>query len=130
MMVQANSPHSAKLQSILRQNASIVVYSPSHGPFIAFTRVYDEILERLFTGRWKPGHTFNRRQVAAELKVSVVPVLEAMLELQAEGLIEACAREGDGAGRSASNTSRDNRRREAIECQAARHYWRRRSASI
>src|SRR4051794_1015015 len=52
------------------------------------SQVYDQLLRRLLSGELPPGHVFNRRQVAAELGVSVAPVLEAMLELEAEGLIE------------------------------------------
>ena len=58
------------------------------------TRVYDDILARIMSGRMKPGDVFNRRQVAAELGVSVAPVLEAMLELESEGLIQTLPRRG------------------------------------
>jgi DNA-binding GntR family transcriptional regulator len=86
-------------------------------------RVYDDILGRIISGRMKPGDGFNRRQVAAELGVSVAPVLEAMLELEAEGLIETLPRRGtrvrvprheDVWGQLVV--------REALEVQAARLY--------
>ena len=41
------------------------------------SRVYDDILNRILTGQLAPGEIFNRRQTAAELGVSVAPVLEA-----------------------------------------------------
>lgn len=87
------------------------------------SRVYDDILGRIISGRMKPGDVFNRRQVAAELAVSVAPVLEAMLELETEGLIETLPRRGtrvrvpqreDVWGQLVV--------REALECQAARLY--------
>jgi len=87
------------------------------------TQVYNEILDRILSGRWTPGQLFNRRQVAAELSVSVAPVLEAMLELEAEGLIETAPRKGT---RVRTMDLQDLRGqlivREAIECQAARLY--------
>jgi DNA-binding GntR family transcriptional regulator len=86
-------------------------------------RVYDEILSRILGGRMKPGDVFNRRQVAAELRVSVAPVLEAMLELEAEGLIESLPRRGTRVRMpSAEDVWGQLMVREAIECQAARLY--------
>jgi DNA-binding GntR family transcriptional regulator len=86
-------------------------------------RVYDEILDRLLSGQWEPGYAFNRRQIAAELNVSVAPVLEAMLELEGEGLIETRPRKGT---RVRALTLEDLQGqlivREALECQAARMY--------
>jgi DNA-binding GntR family transcriptional regulator len=84
-------------------------------------RVYNEILDRLLSGRLAPGEIFNRRETAAKLGVSVAPVLEAMLELQAEGLIETLPRKGT---RVRVLTLRDLQGqlivREALEAQAAR----------
>src|SRR4051812_40425502 len=87
------------------------------------SRVYEEILKRLLSGELAPGQIFNRRQTAAELGVSVAPVLEAMLELEAEGLIESLPRKGT---RVRVLTLDDLQGqlvvREALECQAARLY--------
>ncbi|QOV91805.1 GntR family transcriptional regulator [Humisphaera borealis] len=87
------------------------------------SRVYDDILGRILSGRMKPGDVFNRRQVAAELGVSVAPVLEAMLELETEGLIQTLPRRGT---RVRLPDARDVWGhavvREAIESQAARIY--------
>jgi GntR family transcriptional regulator, rspAB operon transcriptional repressor len=86
-------------------------------------QVYDSLLSRLLSGQMPPGHVFNRRQVAKELGVSVAPILEAMLELEAEGLIETLPRKGT---RVRVLTVEDLRGqlvvREALECQAARLY--------
>src|SRR5688500_11104912 len=87
------------------------------------TRVYDDILGRIVSGRMKPGDVFNRRQVAAELGVSVAPVLEAMLELETEGLIQTLPRRGTRVCQaSADDVWGQLMVREALECQAARLY--------
>jgi DNA-binding GntR family transcriptional regulator len=85
--------------------------------------VYDKILHRMLSGSMSPGQEFNRRQIAGQLGVSVAPVLEAMLQLRAEGLIETRPRQGT---RVRIITLEDLRGqlivREALECQAARLY--------
>jgi DNA-binding GntR family transcriptional regulator len=87
------------------------------------SRVYDEILGRILSGRMRPGDLFNRRQVAAELSVSVAPVLEAMLELEAEGLIETLPRRGTRVRLpGAQEVWGQLVVRESLECQAARMY--------
>jgi DNA-binding GntR family transcriptional regulator len=87
------------------------------------SRVYNELLGRILSGRMRPGDVFNRRQVAAELNVSVAPVLEAMLELEAEGLIETLPRRGTRVRRpSPDDIWGQLVVREALECQAARLY--------
>jgi DNA-binding GntR family transcriptional regulator len=86
-------------------------------------RTYEQILDRLFTGRWAPGHVFNRRQLATELGVSVAPVLEAMLQLRADGLIETLPRKGTRVRVLKLEDLRGQLLvREALECQAARLY--------
>lgn len=85
------------------------------------SRVYGEILHRLLSGALAPGQVFNRRQIAAELGVSVAPVLEAMLELEAEGLIESVPRQGTRVRQLTVDDLRGQLIvREALECQAAR----------
>lgn len=87
------------------------------------SRVYDDILGRILSGRMKPGDVFNRRQVAAELGVSVAPVLEAMLELETEGLIQTLPRRGTRVRLPSPDDVWGHAVvREAIECQAARIY--------
>jgi DNA-binding GntR family transcriptional regulator len=85
------------------------------------SRVYSDILGRILSGRMKPGDVFNRRQVAAELQVSVAPVLEAMLELESEGLIETLPRRGTRVRLpSVEDVWGHLVVREALECQAVR----------
>lgn len=86
-------------------------------------KVYQQFLERLLKREMLPGQEFNRRQIAAEMGVSVAPVLEAMLRLKEEGLIESTPRRGT---RVRTPTIVDLRGqlivREALECEAARRY--------
>ena len=86
-------------------------------------RVYRELLQRIVTRKLKPGATLNRRQVALELGVSVAPVLEALLELQTEGLVESLPRKGTRV-RTLTRQEVWGQLvvREALECQAARLY--------
>jgi DNA-binding GntR family transcriptional regulator len=86
-------------------------------------QVYQRLLEKLFTRQWGPGDLLNRRAVAAELKVSTGPVLEAMLRLEDEGFLEAIPRRGTLVRKVDLAALRDQLIvREALECQAARMY--------
>jgi DNA-binding GntR family transcriptional regulator len=86
-------------------------------------QVYEKLLERILQNYWAPGDLINRRDIAAELGVSVAPTLEAMLRLEAEGLLETISRKGT---RIRVITEDDLRGqvilRQALECQAARLY--------
>lgn len=57
-------------------------------------RVYDEIYNAMLTDRISPGDRLNRRQVAADLGVSVAPVLEALTQLEWEGFVVTTPRRG------------------------------------
>jgi GntR family transcriptional regulator, rspAB operon transcriptional repressor len=84
-------------------------------------RVYDAILERLMSGQLPPGSMLDRRSVAAEMGMSVAPVLEAMLQLQAEGFLEAIPRRGTRVRLAGRDVVRGQLiLREALECTAAR----------
>ena len=52
-------------------------------------QVYSSLLRLLLQGRWAPGERWNDSAIAAELGVSRTPVREAMIQLEAEGLV-AC----------------------------------------
>jgi DNA-binding GntR family transcriptional regulator len=52
-------------------------------------QVYSSLLRLLLQGRWAPGERWNDSALAAELGVSRTPVREAMIQLEAEGLV-AC----------------------------------------
>jgi DNA-binding GntR family transcriptional regulator len=52
-------------------------------------QVYTSLLRLLLQGRWEPGARWNDSALAKELEVSRTPVREAMIQLEAEGLV-AC----------------------------------------
>lgn len=83
--------------------------------------VYDAVVQRLYSGELKPGDLIKRRNLAAELRTSISPVTEAMLQLEMEGLLETIPRKGT---RVRQPTQRDvwgmQIVRIAIEVEAAR----------
>ncbi|MCE9632064.1 MAG: GntR family transcriptional regulator [Planctomycetia bacterium] len=84
-------------------------------------RVYDQLYEAMLDSRLRPGDRLNRRQVAADLGVSVAPVLEAMTQLEWEGFLETSPR----LGTVVRHVQLDDvlgkfRLRQAIEVEAAR----------
>jgi DNA-binding GntR family transcriptional regulator len=86
-------------------------------------QVYEKLLERIFQNHWVPGELINRREIAKELGVSVAPTLEAMLKLEAEGLLETIPRKGTRIRVVTENDLRGQViLRQALECQAARLY--------
>jgi DNA-binding GntR family transcriptional regulator len=86
-------------------------------------RVYDEIYEAMLANRLGPGDRLNRRQVAADLGVSVAPVLEAMTQLEWEGFLETSPRRGTIVKTITARHSLGRfRLRQAIEVEAARSY--------
>lgn len=86
-------------------------------------KAYEHILERLLKHEYMPGQILNRRAVADQLEVSIAPVLEAMVRLEAEGLLTAMPRKGTQVRLVRPEDTADQMMvREAIECQAARLY--------
>ncbi|MDR1284459.1 MAG: GntR family transcriptional regulator [Opitutaceae bacterium] len=85
-------------------------------------QAYAYLSKKLLTD-YAPGDILNRRQVAAELGMSVAPVLEAMVQLEADGLLETLPRQGTRVRAVHIEDLRGQLiLREAIECQAARLY--------
>lgn len=85
--------------------------------------VYDFLLQKLLRNKLLPGAVLNRRQVAAEMNVSVAPVLEAMLQLELEGYLVSIPRKGTFVRPIHMEDIKGQRIvREALECQAARMY--------
>jgi DNA-binding GntR family transcriptional regulator len=81
---------------------------------------YRHILDRMLANELKPGDWIDRRQIATELKASLMPIAEAVQRLTAEGFLVAVARRGT----QVRVPNREDVRgqllvREAIECQAA-----------
>jgi len=84
-------------------------------------QAYRIIEGKIIDGELRPGDVIDRRSVAAQLGMSVAPVLEAMLLLTEEGLLETRPR---SLTRVRVLKKEDVRGRhwirEALECQAAR----------
>src|SRR5213596_1536005 len=81
---------------------------------------YDFVKQRILRGHLAMGHVISRRKIAAELGMSFLPVSEALLRLEFEGLLESRPR----AGTRVRIPSREDVRghftvREALEVQAA-----------
>lgn len=51
-------------------------------------RAYDQIRNRLLTGRLRPGSRLSNRELAKELDMSTIPIREALTQLTSEGLLE------------------------------------------
>src|SRR5207244_6269667 len=82
---------------------------------------YAFVRHRILRGELSMGQVISRRKVAAELGMSFLPVSEALLRLEFEGLLESRPR----AGTRVRIPSREDVRghyivREALEAQAAR----------
>ena len=57
-------------------------------------QVFYELRGRIAAGRLRPGERLRPDEIAAELQVSQTPVKEALLRLDAEGLVETVPRRG------------------------------------
>jgi len=85
------------------------------------TEAYQFVRQRILRGELPMGQVISRRKIAAELGMSFLPVSEALLRLEFEGLLESRPR----AGTRVRIPSREDVRghyvvREALEVQAAR----------
>src|SRR6185369_6309764 len=82
---------------------------------------YEFVKQRILRGELPMGQVISRRKIAAELGMSFLPVSEALLRLEFEGLLESRPR----AGTRVRIPSREDVRghyivREALEVQAAK----------
>lgn len=86
-------------------------------------QAYQMLLDQLLSKKLLPGMLINRRAIAAELKMSVAPVLEATIQLEAEGFLESIPRKGTLVRSVHLEDFRGQLLlREALECEAARFY--------
>ena len=76
---------------------------PEHSP-VASQRVADVVAERILTGQLKPGDRIKQDELASELKLSRIPVRDALRILETRGLVSLRANAG---ARVASLTLRD-----------------------
>lgn len=82
---------------------------------------YTHVRRKIIDGRYLLGDTLSSRGIAAELKVSFLPVLTALQRLQEEGLVESRPRVGTRVVvPSEAQVLGMHHVREALECQAAR----------
>src|SRR5712671_4413078 len=93
----------------------------SAGPSSLAAEAYEFVKQRILRGDLAMGQVISRRKIAAELGMSFLPVSEALLRLEFEGLLESRPR----AGTRVRMPSREDVRghfivREALEVQASR----------
>jgi DNA-binding GntR family transcriptional regulator len=92
----------------------------SGAPASLASEAYDFVKQRILRGELPMGQVISRRKIAAELGMSFLPVSEALLRLEFEGLLESRPR----AGTRVRIPSREDVRghyivREALEVEAA-----------
>src|SRR3989442_15279415 len=90
-------------------------------PVSLAAEAYEFVKQRILHGELPLGQVISRRKIAAELGMSFLPVSEALLRLELEGLLESRPR----AGTRVRIPSREDVKghyivREALEVQAAR----------
>src|SRR5215471_3158705 len=84
-------------------------------------RAYQSIRERILRGHYPLGTALSRRQLAKELRVSFLPVSEALQHLEIDGLVESKPRVGTRVRvPTRHNVLERYGLREALETQAAR----------
>lgn len=84
-------------------------------------RVYATLQDDILAGRLAPGARLVRRELAKRLDVSPVPVAEALLRLESDGLVESAPMHGARVAVVDDASSLDDLvLREALECQAVR----------
>ena len=85
------------------------------------TRVYTSLRDEIIAGDIRPGERMVRRKIGSRLGVSHVPVTEALLKLEVDGLVESKPLLGCRVKPlTLEDVRSDEIMREAIECQAAR----------
>jgi DNA-binding GntR family transcriptional regulator len=86
-------------------------------------RVYNHILKQLLQRRIRPGELLDRRKIAEELEVSLIPVSDAVQRLAYDGFLTTRHRQGTFViSPSVEDVRGQLLLREAIECQCARLY--------
>jgi DNA-binding GntR family transcriptional regulator len=84
---------------------------------------YEELLARLLDGRLQAGEVIDRKALAAELGISMSPVMEALGQLASEGMVEILPRRGTRVRTVTPEMYREQLIfRTALEAQAARLY--------
>ena len=84
-------------------------------------KAYEIIYNMILNGELKPGEKLIRRKLAEQSGVSTIPVLEALLRLEAAGIVESMPYRGSRVMQVTHEKIMDwYALREAVECQVAR----------
>jgi DNA-binding GntR family transcriptional regulator len=84
-------------------------------------RAYAAIREEILRGQLRPGAPLSRRNLAHELRMSVIPVTDALRKLEEDGLVECRPRAGTRVRIPSESDVRElYELREALESQSAR----------
>jgi GntR family transcriptional regulator, rspAB operon transcriptional repressor len=84
-------------------------------------QAYDQVRKEILSGELAVGDILSRRRLAERLKMSFLPITEALKRLELEGLVESRPRIGTRVRIPDEQSIRDNNIiREALESQAAR----------
>ena len=87
---------------------------------------YAAIREEILRGRLRPGTPLSRRRLAEDLRMSLVPVAEALRRLEDDRLVESRARAGTRVRIHSEDDVRElYELREALETQSARLFCQR-----
>jgi DNA-binding GntR family transcriptional regulator len=88
---------------------------------ILSAHVYEALHQEILSGTIPPATRLVRRDLGKRLGVSTIPVTEALLRLERDGLVESKPRSGTRVrALSLEAVRNDQVLREALECQAAR----------
>ncbi|PYR91405.1 MAG: hypothetical protein DMF84_17360 [Acidobacteria bacterium] len=91
-----------------------------HGLSLA-DAAYDAVREAILRGQLKPGAPLSRRRLATDLRMSVIPVTDALRRLEEDGLVESRPRAGTRVRIPSESDVRElYELREALESQSAR----------
>jgi DNA-binding GntR family transcriptional regulator len=102
---------------------------PTAAPPFLREEAYTWIRDRILRGEFAPGEPLNRRKLAAQLRMSLLPVSEAFRKLELAGLIETQVRAGSRVRMPSMEDVEDFVViRVALECEAARLFCERASA--
>lgn len=103
--------------------------APAPANLRLWQEAYYRIRERILRGDFPLGSPLNRRKLAGELRMSLLPVSEALRRLELDGLVEAEARAGTRVKIPTPQDVEDHVTiRAALECEAARLFSERASA--
>lgn len=82
---------------------------------------YEAVREAILRGQLKPGAPLSRRRLAIDLRMSVIPVTDALRRLEEDGLVESRPRAGTRVRIPSETDVRElYELREALESQSAR----------